>query len=67
MSKSKIVGIMALIVFVMGIFLVGDAVAGERGKSVVREVYYMTTIHTLKVPDVEGTGCDNRKLIRRRG
>ncbi len=54
MSKSKIVGMMALIVFVMGIFLVGEAVAGERGKVVARDVYYMTAIHTLKVPDAEG-------------
>jgi hypothetical protein len=54
MSKFKIVGMMALIAFAMGIFLVGDAVAGERGKIIAREVYYVTTIHTLKVPDVEG-------------
>ena len=54
MSKSKIVGMLALVAFVMGIFLVGDALAGERGKVVTREVYYMLTIHTLKVPDVEG-------------
>jgi hypothetical protein len=54
MSKSKIIGMMALIAFAMGIFLVGDALAGERGKVVAREVYYATTIHTLKVPDVEG-------------
>ena len=54
MSKFKIVGMMVLIAFAMGIFLVGDAVAAERGKVIVRQVYYITTIHTLKVPDVEG-------------
>jgi hypothetical protein len=54
MSKSKIIGMVALIVFAMGILLVGDAVAGERVRAVSREVYYMTTSHTVKVPDVEG-------------
>jgi hypothetical protein len=54
MSKSKIVGIMALIAFSMGVVLVGDAVAAERGKITFRIVNYVTTVHTLKVPDVEG-------------
>jgi|APFre7841882654_1041346.scaffolds.fasta_scaffold38260_1 hypothetical protein len=54
MSKFKIVGMMVLIAFAMGIFLVGDAVAGERGKIIDRWVQYITTIQTLKVPDVEG-------------
>jgi len=52
MSKSKIVGIMALIA--IAIVLAGDVVAGEKGKVVAREVFYATTYHTLKVPDVEG-------------
>jgi hypothetical protein len=54
MSKFKIVGMMALIAFAMGIVLVGGAVAAEKGKVVVRHVNYITTIHTLKVPDMEG-------------
>ncbi len=54
MSKSKIVAMMALITFAMGIILVGDALAEERGNVVDREVCYMTTIQTLKVPDMEG-------------
>jgi hypothetical protein len=54
MSKSKIVGMMLLIAFAIGIVLVDDAVAGEKGKVVAREVDYATTVHTLKVPDVEG-------------
>ncbi len=53
MSKSKIVGMMALIAFALGIFLVGDAVAEERGKITARDVHYAPAVHTLKVPDVE--------------
>jgi hypothetical protein len=33
---------------------VGDAVAAEKGKVTYRQVFNVTTIHTLKVPDVEG-------------
>jgi len=54
MSKFKIVGMMAMIAFAMGIVLVGHAVAGERGKIIERWVQYTTTVQTLKVPDVEG-------------
>jgi len=54
MSKSKIVGIMALIVFAMGVVFVGDAVAAERGKVAERYVFYTTLFNTLKIPDVEG-------------
>ena len=53
MSKSKIVGMITLIVFAMGIFLVGDAVAEERGKIGMREAFYGTAFHPLKLPDVE--------------
>jgi hypothetical protein len=54
MCKFKFVGMMVLITFAMGIVLAGDAVAAEKGKVEGRQVYYMTTIQTLKVPDVEG-------------
>jgi hypothetical protein len=54
MSKFKIVGMMALIVFATGIVLMGDAVAAEKGKVAERDVFYTTTFHILKVPDVEG-------------
>ena len=54
MSKFKIVGMMVLIAFAMSIVLVADAVAAEKGKVAGRQVFYMTTIQTLKVPDVEG-------------
>jgi len=37
----------------MGIVLVGDALAGERGKIIARQACSATTVHTLKVPDVE--------------
>jgi hypothetical protein len=54
MSKSKIVGMMALIAFTMGIILVGDALAGERGKVVARDVFFATGFPSAKVPDQEG-------------
>ncbi|HMK77754.1 MAG TPA: hypothetical protein VK568_16455 [Thermodesulfobacteriota bacterium] len=54
MSKFKIVGMIVLIAFAMSIVLVGDAVAAEKGKVTYRQVFNVTTIHTLKVPDVEG-------------
>jgi hypothetical protein len=46
MSKSKIVGIVALIVFATGIFLMGNAVAGEKFKG-------RTVIHTTKWQQVD--------------
>jgi len=54
MSKFKIVGMVALIAFAMSIVLVSGAVAAERGKLTFRHASYVTTVHTLKVPDVEG-------------
>jgi hypothetical protein len=54
MCKFKIVVMMVLIAFAMSIVLVADAVAAEKGKVAGRQVFYMTTIQTLKVPDVEG-------------
>jgi len=52
MSKSKIVGIMALIAFAMGIFLVGDAVAGEKVKG--RTVYHTLKWDPINVGDEDG-------------
>jgi hypothetical protein len=54
MSKLKIVGMMALISFTIGVLLVGHTVAGEKGISAAQTAYYGTTLHTLKVPDMEG-------------
>jgi hypothetical protein len=51
MSKSKIVGIMALIAFAMGILLMGDALAGEKYK--IRIVWYFTTWNQIDVPGEE--------------
>jgi hypothetical protein len=48
MSKSKIVAIMALIGFAMGIFLVGNALAGEKFKG--RTVYYTTKWEQITAP-----------------
>ncbi len=51
MSKSKIVGMMALITFVMGMLLVGDAAAGEKFKG--RTVMYSTKWEQIGVPGEE--------------
>jgi hypothetical protein len=52
MSKSKIVAMMALIAFVMGIALVGDVVAGEKFKG--RSDLNMLKWEQIKVGDEEG-------------
>jgi hypothetical protein len=52
MSKSKIVGMMALIAFVMGILLVGDALAGEYVKA--RTVTHNTKFQPIDVGDADG-------------
>ena len=52
MSKSKILAIMALIAFAMGVLLVGDVVAGERVKG--RAVDYVVKSEVINVPDQEG-------------
>jgi len=49
MSKLKIVGIMALIAFAMGILLAGNALAGEYVKA--REVMYTTKWEQINVGD----------------
>ena len=49
MSRSKIVAMMALIVFAMGIFLVGDTLAGEYVKG--RIVFYNTKWEPINVGD----------------
>ena len=52
MFKLKIVGMMVLIVFAMGIFLVGDALAGEKWKG--RSVFHNVKWETVSVGDEEG-------------
>jgi hypothetical protein len=49
MSKSKIVAVMALMAFVMSIFLVGDAVAGDKIKG--RTVWVTTKWEQINVGD----------------
>jgi hypothetical protein len=49
MSKSKIVAMMTLVVFAISIFLVGNAVAGERFKC--RGVFYTTKWEQINVGD----------------
>ncbi|MGD0623149.1 MAG: hypothetical protein ABSB32_00350 [Thermodesulfobacteriota bacterium] len=51
MSKSKIVAMMALIAFAMGIFLVGDAAAGEKFKG--RTVWYTIKWEPINAPGEE--------------
>ena len=52
MSKSKILGIMVLVAFVMGIFLVANAVAAEKFKW--RGVWYTVKVQSVDVPGEEG-------------
>ena len=52
MAKSKIVGMMALVAFAMGIVLVGDGLAGEKIK--VRTANYRVKVETINVPGEEG-------------
>ncbi len=52
MSKSKVVGMMVLIVFAMTIILAGNALAGEKIKW--RAVWYMVKAETVNVPSEEG-------------
>jgi hypothetical protein len=54
MSKSKIIGMATLISFALGIFLVGDAVAGEKVQQKVRAVYSYFKAEAAKVGDVPG-------------
>ena len=51
MCKSKIVGMMALIAFAMGIFLVGDVMAGEKHR--LSTVYHVIKLEQMNVPGEE--------------
>ncbi len=52
MSRSKIVGILALVTFSISVFLVGNAMAGEKFKW--RIVWYTVKSETVNVPSEEG-------------
>ena len=57
MSKSKMVGMMALIVFAMGIFSVGNAVAGkEATESLTGAIYYTSKAVALGENYMYGAG-----------
>ncbi len=61
MSKSKTVGIVALIAFAIGLLLVGSAVAGEKYKT--RSIFYTIKWETINVPGEEKhllALCDSR-------
>ena len=54
MSRPRIFALIALITLAFGVVLVGDALAGERGKWATRNVNHTTTFQSVKVGDVEG-------------
>jgi len=54
MKAIRVVAFMALVGLVVGIATVGDAVAGERGKVVSRDVHFAAGFPSAKVPDTEG-------------
>jgi hypothetical protein len=64
MSKSKIVAMVALIAFAMGIFLVDDALAGERHKT--RSVTHNVKWNPINVPDEQGhviASLENKGIV----
>jgi len=54
MKAIRVMAFVTLIGFALGIAMVGDALAGEKGKVVVRDVFFMTNYVSAKVPDVGG-------------
>ena len=55
MSRFKLFAFIALITLVFGIAVVGDALAGEKGKVVVRDVFFSQGyLASTKVADVDG-------------
>ena len=54
MSRFKLIAFIALITLAFAVTLVGDALAGEKGKLVSRLVFHVTTFQSVKVGDVEG-------------
>jgi hypothetical protein len=54
MSRFKMFAFIALISLAFGIALVGNVMAGERGKVVFRDVHFATGFPSAKVPDTEG-------------
>jgi len=54
MKAIRVMAFVALIGLALGIAMVGDALAGESGKVVVRDVMFAASFPSAKVPDVEG-------------
>jgi len=54
MRSIKGVALIAVISLLVSVAVVGDALAGERGKVVVRDAFFSTNYVSAKVPDVEG-------------
>ena len=54
MSRLRIFAFITLIILAFAVTLIGDALAGERGKLVRRLVFHTTTFQSVKVGDVEG-------------
>jgi hypothetical protein len=54
MKAIRVMAFVTLIGFALGIALVGDALAGERGKVVSRDVHFAASFSSAKVPDTEG-------------
>ena len=54
MSRYKMFAFIVLMTFAFGIALVADALAGENGRVVSRDVLFATGFPSAKVPDTEG-------------
>jgi len=54
MSAIRAMAVIALVAFFLGVIVVGDAPAGEKGRVVNRETYFASSIPSVKVPDVDG-------------
>ena len=54
MSRSKLITFIALITLAFAGALVADALAGEKGNVVVRDVFFSAGYTSAKVPDLEG-------------
>jgi hypothetical protein len=64
MSRFKLLAFVTLITMAFSVALVADALAGEGGKLVRRNVYHTTNFQAVKVGDVEG---HTMWLIERKG
>ncbi|MDH7499053.1 MAG: hypothetical protein QHH30_01545 [candidate division NC10 bacterium] len=54
MRSIKVMALIAVIVLFVGVAVVSDALAGEKGRVAVRDVFFSTNYVSAKVPDAEG-------------